>query len=427
MDNSQQNQTQSPLDLLSQLIGNLPQPGTPQFNGQGPMAPPATDDAKALAPPPTPGSTADLESKVPQLPRQFPQASDDPAITGARAQLDRSQGQIQDSLGRMQSAQQKIAAVPPVNPANYQPSWKDRLMGAGVGTLAGIGDPRQAGPAAHNFAYRGLERADANRAHTLAPLLQQLATERQALPLYKDSADTAWKQFEGGRQDREDAIKQQNADTNQEFKESIADIRQQIANGNSDTAQQKIAQAEKQLAERTENDKGKLDMQRQLLDLKQQIFDAKVAKGNPADKPATKAQFAMVEQRKATGLAKAEAQYQREIALIGPTDANGRQEVADRLAQNKQDVQDSYLEQQAALQGNPDGGAPKPAAATPKTAATPAAASPQAPTAQAPPSSLWKGKEGKVLVLKTAQGKTERWQLIGGTPKLVKGASPDGN
>lgn len=37
-----------------------------------------------------------------------------------------------------------------------------------------------------------------------------------------------------------------------------------------------------------------------------------------------------------------------------------------------------------------------------------------------PPSSLWKGREGKVLTIKMPHGGTEKWQLKQGIPTKVQ-------
>lgn len=394
----------APLDALSQLIMQLPQGGPPAFN---PKAAPAL------------GSTEDLEAKADQ-PRVAPQAiqpSDDPAITSARQQLNTSQDQIQGSLGRMTNAQQQIAAVPPVNLADHQPTWKDRLLGGLVGTAAGFADPSKAGPAAHNFAYRGLERADAQRQRTLAPLLEQLKTERESLPLYKDSADTSWKQYEAASQDRNAARLQESTDARAKYEGDIADIRREVASNNLDVAGKKIEMMEKRLNEKTQNDQGNLEVRRQLLDLRE-----KIAGG---EKPATKQQFAGRDYKLKTGLAAAEKEYNDNINKLDDpkgTDTKGRQEALDILNKRKEQEYNSYDAATIDLGGTPGSQAAPTAVAPPS--AVPPQAQPQTKPAQAGEvspdearvylkASGWNGKgkpsqafKDKARALATKDGKT---------------------
>jgi hypothetical protein len=358
----------APLDALSQLIMQLPQGGAPTFN---PKAAPAI------------GSTEDLEAKAaqPRVAQQAIQPSDDPAITSARQQLNTSQDQIQGSLGRMTNAQQQIAAVPPVNLADHQPTWKDRLLGGVVGTLAGINDPSKAAPVAHDFAYRGLERADAQRQRTLAPLLEQLKTERESLPLYKDSADTSWKQYEAASQDRNAARLQEGTDARAKYEGDIADIRREVAKNNLDVAGQKIDMSLKRLDEKSKNDAGLLDVKQQLLDLKQ-----RTASG---DKPATKQQFAARDYKLKAGLAAAEKEYTKEVSGLDPKDTAGQKDALDRLNNAKQQEYNAYDAATVDLGG------------TPGSQAAPNASAPVAGQAQ-PAKAGAIGKSDAIGYLKTA-------------------------
>jgi len=105
-------------------------------------------------------------------------------------------------------------------------------------------------------------------------------------------------------------------------------------------------------------------------------------------KPATRAQFAVLEQRKATALAKAEVDARKRLrgsATVEPEDADT---VYGDLASQKQQIQNSYEAEIGALTGNPPPHFeyPQPGAPTPPNA-TPAAAParpPVKPTAQLP-------------------------------------------
>src|SRR5579872_3486269 len=190
----------SNLDQLSQLIMRLPRAGgspidtlVPPAGAQSKFAEtnPSPDapmkpipGALSASPAPAAGSTADLESRVrPQpSPAQPNPPSDDPMLS-YKAALDKSNQNLQDMIAQENATRAKMAAVPAVNPHDYRPKWYDRLMGAGVGFLAGYGNAARGIEAGSEVTNRRLTNAQKQRQAALQPLMEQLNAEREEVPL----------------------------------------------------------------------------------------------------------------------------------------------------------------------------------------------------------------------------------------------------
>jgi hypothetical protein len=102
-------------------------------------------------------------------------------------------------------------------------------------------------------------------------------------------------------------------------------------------------------------------------------------------KPATRAQFAVLEQRKATALAKAEVDARKRLrgsATVEPEDADT---VYGDLAAQKQQIQNAYESEISALTGSDVGHFEYPLTAPPPTAAAPATRAPSQPGARPGP------------------------------------------
>ena len=101
-----------------------------------------------------------------------------------------------------------------------------------------------------------------------------------------------------------------------------------------------------------------------------------------ANKPATRADFDKVQQRKTKALADAEKAYNKAVGQLTPNDAEGRQQALDELNTAKEAAQQSYLDEISTLNDRVPAGQTK---ANPQPTARPAAARPAAPARSAAP------------------------------------------
>lgn len=428
------NQQIAPQDLLSQFILGIPRASSPLL--------PSDDSLERMGQGTgQPGSTAMSSPSAPVAPVPSAPAAPptDDAVAAARKGVDATQQRISGALNSIENTENQIAANKPVDPTQYRPSWKDRLLGIGVGAMAGMVNPENAAPTANNVAWRGYNRAVAARQRALEPLFTQLNQEKDInLPLYKEQSAEDWKNYEAARNDRTDQRLQEATDARAQYEKDITDVRQQIADNNRQNAVDRINELQKRLDERTQNDKDKLDMQRQLLDLKEQALNLK------ADQTG-KTKPNVIENEKALAIQKARDTYARNAKTF-QDDPKGAKEAKEQFVQALRDAQSSYEAKVAENGGTPEhwdvddngnftkaqgGGAPAPAPApVPAAAPAPAPAPTKnrmtdevktAPKSQAsgPPASLWKNKESKILTLKGPDGKTAKWQLVNGVPKQL--------
>lgn len=430
------------LDALSQLIMNsVARPGSPldALNSRMPAAnPPAM--------PVLQGSTSDLEQRAAQTRTVAPQAtgvpqpSDDPDITAARAGITSSQTALQDRMKNYEATQAKIAAVPPVNPADHQPKWYDRLLGAGEGFALGYGKGNAAkgAEAGADVTRRGLNKAESDRKAALDPLLTQLNAEREEIPLLNSSNETAWRGFEAAKDSKDLNRKQELADTKQEFDEQISAVRVKAEHDQNQNAIDRLNEIEERNKNQNQNAQEKLQLQKELLDLRESMLknqEGKSGKGTPV-------QFSNVENDKHASLRKAQGDYDKATKDLDPKNAEDIQAIHDaheKFSEAQQQAEDAYESQLNALGGSVQhqdvtkdwNGSGPPPPGTPPPAATPAAKpAVAAPAANglakgdsAPSPSMWKD-QSKGLRVKQPSGVVQVWQLKEGKPTLV--SSSDG-
>lgn len=394
-----------PLDQLSQLLMNLPRESSPLDT--------------LMAQPPTMPTLAPATAPAPAA--QPPRPSDDPAITAARAGMDQSQAQLQTALGARRDIESKIAAVPPVNAQDYKPHWYDRLLGFGVGTAAGYGNPSAAQPAASGVTYRRLNQADAQRQRTLQPLLDQLNASERDVPLLNAANESSWRNFTAAREGKNLDRQQEATDARAQYEKDISGIRQQVADATEKNNDNKRQEAERRLDDlekriQLQNELGydRLGMMKEIAELRDSM------KGR-----ATPGQFAGTEAKKAQGLAAAEKDYQKKITLLAPNDTEGRKQAADELEQAKQATQNAYENEVTSLgrgASHMEYGAPatsSPAASAPP-GKTPTPTPANGKGYVTPNASMWKDKS-KGLRVRQKDGTVQTWKLEKGSPTLVSG------
>ncbi len=424
----------STLDPLSQLILNsVARQGSP-LDGLNSRLPASNNPAPM---PVLQGSTQDLEQRAAAAPRTAPAApappSDDPDITRARAGITDTQNALQSRMKTYEGTQAKIAALPPVNPADHKPSWTDRLMGAGEGFLLGYGKGNEArgAEAGANLTHRGLEKAEAARNAQLKPLLEQLNAEREEIPLLNSSNETAWRGFEAVKDSKDLDRKQELADTKQEFDEKLNELRQKAEADKNQHWIDTLNELSERNKNQNQNAQDKLDMQAKLLDLREEMLrdkEAKSGKGTPV-------QFSNAEAKKAQGLQKAQADYNRATKGLNPNnpeDLKTIHDAHDAFDAAQQEVENAYEAEVNSLGGSASHqdvvkdwrGSNQPAA-SPAAPATPARPSAQPPAAPAlakgdltPTASQWKDPS-KGLRVKQPSGAVQLWKLDNGKPVLV--------
>jgi hypothetical protein len=303
-----------------------------------------------------------------------------------------------------------------LDPQALRPKWWERLAGFALGATQ-LKDPSNAGNVASEVTNRRLNEATANRERALAPWTQRLQTDREGLPLAEAAERTAHEQ---GQLD----LERYNAITNSDYKEAIAEVRDEVAKGNIEKAKDLLDQQQKALDEKTKHDAEWYQMQHALLDVRQQLADARdrqVDKGNKA-KPS---QSVAIESKKAAALAKAKTAYDRETELAG-SDPEARKTADDNFKQAQQDAQDAYEAEINAAGGDAThqdveswrGGkgaqpaTPPASTAKPGTPAKPAASasSDEAPTKAGPAGEkpLRTAGQGKIGYYKS----TGQWMLV---------------
>ena len=209
--------------------------------------------------------------------------------------------------------------------------------------------------------------------------------------------------------------------TNSDYKEAIAEVRDEVAKGNIEKAKDLLDQQQKALDEK-DNDAEWYQMQHALLDVRQQLADARdrqVDKNNNKAKPG---QSVAIESRKAAALQKAKTAYDRETELAG-SDPEARKTADDNFKQAQQDAQDAYEAEINAAGGDAthqDVESWRGKAATPpaSTAAPAAGTKPAAQSDNGVPTTM--GPKGETPAKTASDGKvkigfyksTNQWMLV---------------
>jgi len=264
-----------------------------------------------------------------------PASSDDPGITGMPAlpkPPDLSNGPVTSAYSAYQADAAKQAALKAPRPEDYKPTWGDRLRGGLIGALTGglSGSADKGEAIGSRFTNRKFNTAQGDYSRQSSALDKQLATDRGVFSAAEKSGEVPQTDFENKFKVAKEQREQQSATANADYKSAIADIRKDVAANNLDMAQKKMDEA-------SQKNKNDFDYHRELLDLRKQILDAREGAAGKA-KPA---QSVGIEAKKATALAKAKTQYDKETELAG-NDADARKQANENFKQAQQDAQDAY-------------------------------------------------------------------------------------
>jgi hypothetical protein len=264
---------------------------------------------------------------------KLPSVTDDPNVRGEQPPKTPDLGSyLNPALNQYKSdlaGYQKADEANRIDPQKVKPRLWERLVGFGLGATQ-LKDPQNAGAVASEVVGRRQAGAENARNLALAPWTQRLEQDKAGVPLAESAARTAHEQ---GELD----LQRYNAITNSEYKEAIASIRDEVAKGNIEKAENQLDQQQKALEEKKDRDADYFKMQHALLDLREHIADQKAAGGTKA-KPT---QFAGAESKKASALEKAKTVYDRETALAG-TDPDARKTAEDNFHAAQQEAQDAY-------------------------------------------------------------------------------------
>lgn len=311
----------------------------------------------------------------------------------------------------------KRFGMQPPAPADYRPSLMDRLKGGLVGALTGglTENADKGAEAGKRFTYSKYNRAAGEYGRATGTLDKQLEAERGGAGLAEAAGKIPQTDFENRMQISKEGREQQTAIANSEFKDAIANIREEVAQGNIDKAKNLLDEKQKELDEKKTHDAEWFAMQHQILDLREQAESFKESKGDKA-KPS---QSVGIEAKKATALQKAKATYDKETELAG-SDPEARATADANFKQAQQDAQDAYEAEINAGGGSAEHqdveswrGKPtaKPAAATPAaTAPATKGGNDELPTVMGPANEkpLKTGNNGQYGYYKS----TGQWMLV---------------
>jgi hypothetical protein len=365
---------------------------------------------------------------------KLPQVTDDPSVPKSGAQpgpmgamphtpdlgsyLNPALHQYQSDLAGYQKADEANR----IDPQQVKPRLWERLVGFGLGATQ-LKNPENAGAVAGEVVNRRRTGAELARNTALAPWTQRLQQDKEGVPLAESAARIAGEQ---GRLDLDTAKENRerySAITNAQYKEDIASIREEIANGNREKAENLLDQKQKELEQKKDHDAEWFQMQHAILDLREKAAD----KGKDHT-----AQTMGAETQKANALREADRAFDRAYAaeyFPGPNEPWTDSQRA-RLAQleqqrddAKQAGEDAYEAKSSELKGAPvehqdvSSWRSKPAAnAAAAPAAAPSAATPSEdksiPTAMGPknetPAKVASDGKTKIGFYKS----TGQWMLV---------------
>lgn len=244
-------------------------------------------------------------------PAKLPQPSDDPAIAPAQKPPDIMQ-YLTPAMQRMNTdlaGYQKADEANRIDPQAVKPRLWERLVGFGLGATQ-LRNPENAANVAGEVVGRRRNAAELARNTALAPWTQRLQEDREAIPAYRDVAETAGKQADLNLKTHQENRETWTAKQQSEWHDTEAAIRKEYDEGRIADMEQHF----KDLAEKYQNDE---QMKNKLLDLREQLLNFqkdKLEKGKDHTAQATSA-----ETQKSNALAKAHTEYAKATKDL-PTD-----------------------------------------------------------------------------------------------------------
>lgn len=308
-----------------------------------------------MAPPPPGPST------------KLPTVTDDPAVKGGMGEmpkpanlgsyLDPALKQYQSDLSGYQQADQANR----IDPQQVKPRLWERLAGFALGATQ-LKDPQNAGNVAGEVVNRRRNFAEQARSTALAPWTQRLQLDKEGLPLAEAQAKTGYEQGELDLHRAAEERERYSAITNADYKQAIADVREEIAAGNREKAENLLDQKQKELDEKKTHDAEWFQMQHAMMDLRERMEDRKEKQAEKG-KDHT-AQSTAAETAKANALTAAEDKYRKarkQIDADNPPDEQGKETaehkqamtaLEDEHSTDKQRAQDAYEAKSAELGGS---------------------------------------------------------------------------
>jgi hypothetical protein len=258
-----------------------------------------------------------------------------------------------------QDTMAKRFGMQPPTPANYRPGLMDRLKGGLVGALVGgLSENADKGSeAGKRFTYSKYNRAAGEYGRTAGNLDKQLEAERGGAGLAEAAGKIPQTDFENRIQVSKEGREQQTAITNSEYKDAIAAIRDEVAKGNIQKAQDLLDEKQKELQQKKDHDAEWYEMQHQMLDLRKEAEDYKEKKGEK-EKDHT-SQVLATETAKQNGITAAEDKYRKALKQLdldytpGSDDWNRQRAVIeDEHTTDLQRLEDAYEVKGTELGGN---------------------------------------------------------------------------
>ena len=326
-------------------LNSRPGPTLPQAQMPGPL--PMSTPPNGMAAPPSaavpkvtddPGVVKGSNGPSPTMMGEMPKTPDlgsylNPALTQYRNDL---------------SGYQKADEANRIDPNNVKPRLWERLLGFGLG-ITQLKNPENAANVAGEVVNRRRTGAEQARNTALAPWTQRLQQDKEGIPLAESAARTGYQQgqldLDAAKENRERFT----AITNSEYKDALTAIKDEVAKGNIEKAQNQLDQQQKVLEEKTERDKDWYQMQHAMLDIRQQLADARDRQVDKSDKPKP-AQISATENAKSQAIAKAHQAYTKATQGL-PTDPKAQwteeqlgqlQAAKDAYNQAAQDAEDAY-------------------------------------------------------------------------------------
>lgn len=242
---------------------NLAEPGPPGVGASGiPYVPPGSGAPAATPPKPSDDPVVSPEMRKAMQP-----------VQDAQSALDAEQKKVTD-------LQSQIGALHAPTHAEYKPSLAKRIAAPFIGALIG----RNAEPALDQYMNGPYNRAEQDYQSKLTPLQQQLEVERGVnVPIAESRARIAQEGFSNQMAVRREDREQKTADSNQQYKSDLNDIRQMYDEGRVKDAQDKLDETAERNKDNATRANEIITLRQQLLGVQQENADTKAANGANAN------------------------------------------------------------------------------------------------------------------------------------------------
>lgn len=311
-------------------------PGGVNMNPQAPMT-----DASGMAHMPGP------------TPTKLPAVTDDPAVTGmgAAPKTPDLTSYLNPALSRMNQLGGEFSAADErtrLDPGATKPRLWERLLGGVVGGVTGSADAGKA------ITDRRAREATRVRNLTLDPIKEEMGSQEKMLPTYKEAGEAAERQGKADLDVSKENRERYSAIKNSDYKDAIAQIQEEVAQGNQDKANNLLDEKQKELEQKKTHDDEWYQMQHALLDLREKAAE----KGKDHT-----SQTMGAETQKANAIRSAAAAFNKAYQAEGfPADPKTPwsdeqhaklQQLRDQQKEAEQSAEDAYEAKSSELKGAP--------------------------------------------------------------------------